>query len=96
MQSGHTGVVVENEWEFTVEESFNITGRGTGVVGELVGMIERSGDPATLHVDGTQTRVDEVFVEVARVAGGERLALTLYGLTKEQVPPGAVLRGPTP
>ena len=83
----------EGEWQFTVEESFTITGRGTGVVGELLGTIERSGGPATLAVDGVQTRVDSVLVEVARVAGGERLALVLHGVTKEQVPSGAVLRG---
>ena len=94
MSFGKTRYVIEGGWEFTVEESFNITGRGTGVVGELRGTIETSGEPAMLRVDSTETRVDKVFVEVTRVAGGERLALLLYGVTKDEVPHGALLGGP--
>jgi hypothetical protein len=40
-------------WEFFVEESFTITGRGTGVIGELQGVLERSGEPADLRVGET-------------------------------------------
>jgi hypothetical protein len=37
-----------------------------------------------------------VYLEVTRVAGAERLALMLYGVTKDDVPPGAIITGPCP
>ena len=86
---------MEDEWEFTAEESFNITGRGTGVVGELRGVIQRSGEAAMLHVGTTVTRVEKVYLEDLRAQRQDWFALRLSGMSKADVPPGAVLRGPT-
>lgn len=78
-----------------VEESFTLTGRGTGVFGQLDGTLDRLGEPADLRVGDDVKRIDRVSLEVALVAQGEeRLALLLYGVSKKEVPPGAVISNP--
>jgi hypothetical protein len=89
-------IVASAQWEFQVEDSFTITGRGTGVVGTLVGVFEQSGEAAEVDVGGVIKRIDRVFLEFARYPDGERQALMLYGVAREEVPPGAVIRGPLP
>jgi hypothetical protein len=83
----------ERAWSFRVTESFTITGRGVGVLGELHGTITRSGEPADLQSREQFAVVPEVWVEFARVAQSERFALLLCGVEKDHVPPGSVLRG---
>lgn len=85
---------MEDEWEFTVEESFNITGRGTGVVGVLRGVIRRSGEAAMLHVGTTVTRVEKVDVEFLLAQRQERLALLLSGLNKDACRPARFYADP--
>ncbi|WP_331724331.1 hypothetical protein OG416_36155 (plasmid) [Streptomyces longwoodensis] len=84
---------VERPWTFRVSESFRITGRGVGVVGNFTGAIARSGLPGELQSRDQFLVVPEVWVEFARITGGERIALLLRGLDKDQVAPGSVLRG---
>ena len=86
----------ERPWTFRVSESFGITGRGVGVVGDFTGAIDRSGLPAELQSRDQFLVVPEVWVEFARIAGGERIALLLRGVEKDQVAPGSVLRGFAP
>jgi translation elongation factor EF-Tu-like GTPase len=83
-----TGLV---PWTFVVEDSFTLTGRGTAVFGQLEGTLKGTGEPADLRVGDVIKHVDRVSLAVARVEGLERLALMLYGVTREEVPPGAVL-----
>lgn len=78
-----------------MEEAFNITGRGTGVTGTMSGAFTSAGQPAELQVGGLVKRLDKVYLEVTRQPGGEeRMALMLYGASKEEVPPGSTIRGP--
>lgn len=79
------------DFRFEVEEAFDITGRGTGVVGHLVSGNTTSGEPLCLHADGAVLRIDEVSVEFMYKEGSDRRALMLRGVTKQQVPPGSVL-----
>ncbi len=83
----------ERPWTFRVSESFGITGRGVGVVGDFTGAIDRSGLPAELQSRDQFLVVPEVRLEFARIMGGERIALLLRGVKKDQVAPGSVLRG---
>jgi translation elongation factor EF-Tu-like GTPase len=79
------------DFRFEVEEAFNITGRGTAVVGRLVSGHTTGGEPLCLHADGSVLRIDEVFVEFMYKEGSDQRALMLRGVSKEQVPPGSVL-----
>lgn len=88
-----TVVRSERPWTFRVTESFGITGRGVGVLGDLTGEIARNGRPAELQSREQFLAVPEVWLEFARMAGGERLALLLRGMEKDQVVPGSLLRG---
>ena len=90
---GHSVAVARDEWQFVADESFGLTGRGTAVFGCVSGDLQ-GGAGASLHHGDNVTRVEKVSVEWARVEGGERLALVLYGIERDQVPVGAVLRGP--
>ncbi|MFF3014828.1 hypothetical protein [Streptomyces sp. NPDC057939] len=86
----------DRAWTFRVSESFLITGRGVGVLGDLTGAIDRSGLSAELQSRDQFLVVPEVWVEFARIAGGERVALLLRGVEKVQVAPGSLLRGCAP
>ena len=83
-------------WTLRVVESFNITGRGVGVFGDLTGVIAHNGLPAELQSRDRLMVVPEVWLEFARIPGGERIALMLRGVEKEQVVPGSLLRGHAP
>jgi hypothetical protein len=86
-------VVADEDFEFIVEESFLITGRGVGVVGEWRSGRFASGSGGCVQLGtGKAIPVGRITVEYARVDGGERVGLLLYGLTPAQVPPGSVVR----
>lgn len=87
-----TAPKAERPWTFRVTESFAITGRGVAVFGGFTGVIP-SGLPAELQSHKHLLVVPEVWVEFARIADGERVALLLRGVENDQVMPGALLRG---
>ncbi len=83
----------EAGFEFIVEESFRITGRGVGVVGNLVAGNLTSGVPGYVQVMGrADVAVQRIDVEWALSQGAERVALLLRDLSIDQVPPGCVVR----
>jgi selenocysteine-specific translation elongation factor len=85
--------VADEVFEFIVEESFGITGRGAGVFGEWRSGQFRSGGSGYVELDtGVTVPVTRIDVEYARVRGGERVALLLHNLTPAQVPRGSVVR----
>jgi selenocysteine-specific translation elongation factor len=85
--------VADEVFEFIVEESFGITGRGAGVFGEWRSGQFRSGGSGYVELDtGVTVPVTRIDVEYARVHGGERVALLLHNLTPAQVPRGSVVR----
>jgi hypothetical protein len=85
--------VQQGEWEFVVEQSVRLVGRGTAVFGSASSDIDGGGAGATLHHGDCITRVETVSLEWVRVEGGERRALVLYGMEPDEVPVGAVVRG---
>jgi translation elongation factor EF-Tu-like GTPase len=81
------------DFEFLVEESFTITGRGVGVFGQLRSGILQYSDCGYLHTAAGVIPIGQINVEYARLAaGGERVALLLRGLSIEQVPAGSLVR----
>jgi selenocysteine-specific translation elongation factor len=88
--------MADPDFEFIVEESFRMTGRGVGVLGEWRSGQFTSGDSGYVQlgaeVVATVSRID---IEHARVSGGERVALLLHDVTVTQVPPGSVVRSGT-
>ena len=86
-------IVADEDFEFIVEESFRITGRGAGVFGEWrSGQFTSGGGGYVQLSTGVTVPVRRIDVEYARVHGGERVALLLHGLTPAQVPRGSVVR----
>ena len=86
--------MADDDFEFIVEDSFRITGRGAGVVGEWRSgrFISGSGGYVQL-ASGETIAVRRISVEYARMeGGGERVGLLLYDLTPAQVPRGSVIR----
>jgi hypothetical protein len=83
----------ERPWSFRVAGSFGITGRGVAVVGGLTGVMGRSGLAAELQSRERFVVVPEVWLEFARVGGGEYDSLLLRGVERDQVGPGSLLRG---
>ena len=82
-----------SDWEFVVEEAFEITGRGVGVFGRLEGEILSSPFSAELSSATGVRTIERVSIEFARVeGGGERIALALWGESTDHVPVGSVLR----
>jgi uncharacterized protein len=81
-------------WEYLIEDAFYITGLGVvAVIGAVTGEV-RNADRAELHHSGQITALPRVSVAFAHGKGGERLALTLSGLSREQLPaPGDIVRG---
>jgi len=90
-----TGSTTDTPWRFVVNESFSITGRGTAVTGTLFGEFV-SGMSAEVVVDARVQHVDRVSFEMLLKDSSDQPAFMLYGVAKEQVPPGAVIRGPVP
>jgi translation elongation factor EF-Tu-like GTPase len=85
--------VGDEDFEFIVEESFRITGRGAGVFGEWRSGQLASGGSGYVELEtGITVPVTRIDVEYARVHGGERVALLLHNLTPAQVPRGSVVR----
>lgn len=87
-----TAPAVERPWSFRVTDSFTITGRGAVADGALSGRISDDRQPAELHTREHTAIPVTVSLEFARVEGGERPMLLVYGIDKDQLPPGAVLR----
>jgi selenocysteine-specific translation elongation factor len=85
--------MADPDFEFIIEESFRITGRGVGVLGVWRSGQFTSGDSGYVQLDAeviaTVSRID---IEYARVPRGERVALFLHDVTVSQVPPGSVVR----
>jgi hypothetical protein len=85
--------VASDDFEFMVEESVDVTGRGVAVFGEWRSGQFQSGDAAFLHLSGSKViLVGRVDVEFARVDGGERPALLPRGLQAQNAPAGSVVR----
>jgi translation elongation factor EF-Tu-like GTPase len=81
------------DFDFLVEKSVTITGRGVAVFGQWRRGQVRSGDGGYLHTDTEARPIDEISIQYARLAGGEeQVVLLLHGLTIDQVPAGAVVR----
>jgi len=86
-------VVPDAGFEFVVEESFTITGRGVAVVGNLVAGELASGVPGYVRLMGrADVAVQRIDVEWALSQGVERVALLLRDLSIDQVPAGCVVR----
>lgn len=80
-------------FDFFVEESFTMTGRGVAVVGDVVGGSLASGDPGYVRVQGQgDVAVHRIDVEWVLQRGTDRVALLLRYLDIEQVPPGSLVR----
>ena len=85
--------MADEDFEFIVEESFPITGHGVGVFGEWRSGQFTSGSGGYVQLGtGEAVPVRRITVEYARVNGGERVSLLLYGLTPAQVSRGSVVR----
>jgi translation elongation factor EF-Tu-like GTPase len=85
--------VADEDFEFLVEDSFRITGRGAGALGGWRSGQFISGGSGYVDLgNGTTVAVTRIDVEYARVRGGDRVALLLDGLTPAQVPRGSVIR----
>jgi translation elongation factor EF-Tu-like GTPase len=79
--------------QVTVEDVFDLTGRGIAILGTHSGGVINSGDAAVLRTADAETPVPEVWVELHSPPG--RQALVLRGVTREQVQVGGILVGPT-
>lgn len=88
--SKHTQCVART-WSVVVKETFMITGRSLVAVGEYQGDIHQ-GDAATVHIGDSVILVNQIYWDFPRMQGPQLIAIILPGLTKEQVPAGAVLR----
>lgn len=86
--------MADDDLEFIVEDSFRITGRGTGVLGKWRSGRFMSGSGGYVQLESGETvSVRRITVEYARMeGGGERVGLLLYDLTPDQVPRGSVIR----
>ena len=85
--------MADPDFEFIVEESFQITGRGVGVLGEWRSGQFTSGDSEYVQLGAEViAAVSRIDIEYARVQGGERVALLLHDVTVAQVPLGSVVR----
>jgi translation elongation factor EF-Tu-like GTPase len=79
-------------YQVSVEDVFNLTGRGVAVIGVHTGGVINSGDRAVLRSGDTEVPVPELFVEIHHPPG--KIALLLRGVERDQVLVGAVLGGP--
>ncbi len=80
-----------------VDRCFSISGFGTVITGTLNSGTIRSGDSLEVLPSGVLARVREVQVhdqQVAAVYAGQRVALNLSGVTRDQVPRGSVIGTP--
>jgi translation elongation factor EF-Tu-like GTPase len=85
--------MADPDFEFIVEESFRITGRGAGVLGEWRSGQFTSGDSGYVQLGAEVVAVvSRITIEYARTRRGERVSLLLHGVTVAQVPPGSVIR----
>ncbi|MFO7578464.1 MAG: selenocysteine-specific translation elongation factor [Pelovirga sp.] len=80
-----------------VDRCFSISGFGTVVTGTLNSGTISTGDSLEILPAGVMARVREAQVhdeQVSRVFAGQRVALNLAGITRNQVPRGSVLGTP--
>lgn len=80
-----------------IDRCFSISGFGTVVTGTLSSGSVRAGDTLELLPAAVLARLREVQVHAASVAmasAGQRVALNLSGVSREQVPRGSVLGTP--
>ena len=93
--------MTEQTWEWTVEEAFEVQGRYIIVTGVRAGAVQ-TGDAAIVRVGADEHAVEVVGIEhMHRLDGGNPWGLCLRGITLDQLPVGAVVRGtgnqpPTP
>lgn len=104
---GCGGTLVHVAWEFVVDEAVEHPDGSFHVYGTLNGQFDRSGEAAELR---TSERVE--YIPVVHKGQGVRMmfhtsppgvtksalgaVLILWGLPSDQVPAGAVIRGPVP
>jgi selenocysteine-specific elongation factor len=77
-----------------VDRCFSISGFGTVVTGTLVSGTIATGDTLEVLPTGVVARVREVQVhdqQVDKVFAGQRVALNLVGVSREQIPRGSVV-----
>jgi selenocysteine-specific elongation factor len=80
-----------------VDRSFSIAGFGTVVTGTLFRGIVRVGDTVAVVPPGVEARVRNIQVhdaDVKEAAAGQRAALNLSGLDREQILRGSVVSSP--
>jgi selenocysteine-specific elongation factor len=80
-----------------VDRCFSLSGFGTVVTGTLVSGTVATGDTLEVLPAGVQTRVREVQVHdkpVDIVSAGQRVALNLAGVNRDQIPRGSVIAQP--
>ena len=80
------------DFEFVVKEAFPITGRGVGVLGDLIAGNLASGDSVVLHLGSVVVGVATVTVESILRDGTDQGALLLHNMSLTDVRPGCVLR----
>ena len=89
----HDRHVTSPDFEFLIEESFTITGRGVGVFGQWRSGDIRTGHRGYLHPPDLVLLIGRISVEYALLPGGdEQVGLLLHGLTIDQVPAGSIVR----
>ncbi len=80
-----------------VDRCFSISGFGTVVTGTLISGTISTGDSLEILPAGVTARVREAQVhdqQVSQVFAGQRVALNLAGINREQVPRGSVVGTP--
>ncbi len=87
-----------NDFRFTVEDVFTITGRGTVVTGKVMSGTVRSGETVTLQrMDGSESKVTiggiEAFRKLLDVASaGDHVGLLLRNIAKNEIGRNDILK----
>ena len=80
-------------WEFVVEDSCPISGRGLALFGVLSGFPSTWSFPAVMESADQLVELEEVHLEfVLRKGGDEQPALLIVGTEDRQVPVGSEIR----
>ena len=77
----------------TIEDLFNISGRGVAIIGVHTGGVIHSGDAGVLSTGHAEIAVPEIVVEIH--GPPEKVALLLRGVERDDVTVGAILFGPS-
>ena len=92
MEVQATRPATERPWSFRVTGSFTITGRGTGVLGVLSGVIGHGRQPAELHTREHPAIPVTVSLEFALRSGHDYPSLFIHDISVSKPPAGALLR----